>query len=558
MVKKESLGKIIETDVLVLGGGVTGLWAANRAREFVERVTIVDNGPQGGAGQLSRAGGDFQAVLPGDNLEDWVKDLVYYYDGLCEQDLVEEIYKQSFDRFKDYQRFGCEFLAGPDGKLKGIPQRALDHVKLYPHKLKGTGGSDMAAGIVKEANRLGVEWSPRTLVTDLLTREGRVVGAVGFNTRNGEFYIFKARAVVLALGNQSNRAIHMALRAGAEIRNCEFIFSRNSPRLFAWESQTSLLPLGARWVNKQGEPFMDKYSKLGSNTDFHYNVVSMAIQIREGKGPIYIDLSKMKASDIEMMRPQTGWQRLNYEKLLTLGIDFFKEKTEWIPETRLGTYAGVIADIRGRTLVPGLFAAGRVRSIDPGVYMGGFALCTTSVTGYIAGESAAEYVKSHEPLQINDDEAESFKRALYAPLGKAGVSPKDVLDEVRKAIVPHDVSILKNEASLKRALDMIENIERGLLPRMGARDPHELMKLAEVQCTPSMMKLFLRTSLMRTESRAGHYREDYPERDDKNWLKWIVVRQKDSKLNVRTEPVPFERYKYKPARYYIDNFKFPR
>lgn len=339
---------------------------------------------------------------------------------------MEEIFKQSWDRLKDYQRLGCEFLTGPDGKLKGIPQRSLDHVKLYPAKLKGTGGADMVRGLIKEANRLGVERLGRTLVTDLLKRDGRVVGAVGFHTINGEFYIFKTCAVVLATGSGGWKSsygqntatcegIYMAFRAGAEVRNCEFVRVWNVPKLFSWESQTTLLPLGARFVNAKGEPFMDKYSpKFGANTDPHYNVRGMAIEAREGRGPIYFDISKIKPEDIELVKPQTGWQRLNYEKLVKLGIDFFKEKTEWMPQLN-ASVAGIVADIKGRTMVPGLFTTGRARSLDPGVYIGGFALCTTAVTGRIAGESVAEYVNSHEPFQIGEDDVKALKKTLYAP-----------------------------------------------------------------------------------------------------------------------------------------------
>ena len=95
---------------------------------------------------------------------------------------------------------GCRFLTEPDGKLRGIPQRGLDHVKLYPAKFKGTGGEDMTMGLVKKAEKLGVKRLGRTQVTDLLKKGDRVVGAIGFNTLTGEFYIFKAKTVLLATG----------------------------------------------------------------------------------------------------------------------------------------------------------------------------------------------------------------------------------------------------------------------------------------------------------------------------------------------------------------------
>lgn len=567
--KLESLGKVIATDILIIGGGSSGLWAGNRASELGSSVLIVDKGPIDWGGLASMAGGDFDAVLPGENVEDFVEDIVYYYDGLCEQDLVEELLRQSFDRLTDYQRLGCQFLTGPDGKLKGIPQRGLDHVKLYPARLKGRGGADMVRGLIQVANRLGVKRLGRTLVTDLLKRDGEVVGAVGFNTINGDFCIFKAGAVIMATGESGWKASYMsntstaegvqaAFMAGAELRNFEFARVWNVPRQFAWESQTTLLPLGARFVNARGETFMEKYSpKLGANTDPHYNVIGMAIEAREGRGPIYFDVSPIKPEDRELVKPQTGWQLLNYQKLRKVGIDFFGGRTEWMPQL-MSTFGGLTADLEGRTIVPGLFAASRARSVDPGVYIGGFALCTTATMGYITGRVAAEYARSREPFQIEEDEVKKLKSRLYAPMGKAGITPKKVLREIQEIVFPYDVCILKNEKSLNNALGKIERLNNEVLPQMTAGDAHYLTKLIEVQSIAFLTELYLRASLMRRESRAGHYREDYPDHDDKNWLKWIVISQKDSKINLRTEPVPFDRYKFKPTRYYMDNFQFPR
>jgi succinate dehydrogenase/fumarate reductase flavoprotein subunit len=568
MADLNSLGKVYETDVLIIGGGPSGLWAANRAAELGRDVLLVDKGPQDWGGLVGLSGGDYDAVLPEENVDDFVQDLVYYYDGLCEQDLMEMVYKHSYERLKDYERFGCEFRRDTEGKLWGIPQRGLPHAKLYPAKVKGKGGEDMAHGLIKEASRLGVKRLSRTLVTDLLKHDGRVIGAVGFDTRSGEFSIFKASAVVLATGEggwkasyQGNTACgegtFMAFQAGVELKNCEFIRVWNWPVQFAWESQTTLLPLGARFVNAKGESFMDKYCpSIGSKVDQHYNVIGMAIEAREGRGPIYFDVSQLKLDDPRVLKPQSGWQGLNYRKLLKLGIDFFKDKTEWMPGP-YQTCGGLVADIEGRTKIPGLFLTGCARGIEPGLCIGGLHLCITAVTGHIAGEIAAEYAREHRPAQIKENEVHELKNNLFVPLGKTGINFKQALREIQETIFPQDVCIIKNEPSLRNALKRIEHIKSEILPQVGAKDAHYLMKLIEVRGIAFMTEMYLRASLMRKETRAGHYREDYPQRDDKNWLKWIVISHTDNKLNLCAEPVPFDKYKFKPTRYYMDNFKFP-
>lgn len=122
----------------------------------------------------------------------------------------------------------------------------------------------------------------------------------------------------------------------------------------------------------------------------------MAFEVRAGRGPIYFDTSTMSPEGIEIMTPTGGWMKLNDTKLKELGIDFFKSKTEWMPQV-LTSFGGTVADKDGWSGIPGLFVAGRARSVTPGVYMGGWDTCKTTTTGYIAGNSAGQYVSGSLP-----------------------------------------------------------------------------------------------------------------------------------------------------------------
>ena len=143
MASLHSLGKVIETDVLVVGGGPTGFWAANRAKEFVERVTVIDKGPKDWGGLASMSAGGIIALLPGEDVDECIKELVYYYDGLCQQDVLEEILRRSSDIIQSYVRLGYELIRDPNGDLKGIPQRGLEHIKCYVGMPFGKGGKNM-------------------------------------------------------------------------------------------------------------------------------------------------------------------------------------------------------------------------------------------------------------------------------------------------------------------------------------------------------------------------------------------------------------------------------
>lgn len=565
-----ALGRVVETDILVIGGGVAGLWSAIKARQNVKRVTIVDKGPKDWGGQASRSGGAMVVAVPSDTPEDFIKDLVYYYDGLCDQELWKEIFKGSHERLKDYERLGYEFITDAGGRLKGIPQRGLDHVKCYLGKPFGMGGKNMVAVLVKEAERLNVERLGRIVVTDILKRDDVVAGATGFDAITGEFYIFKARAVILAVGNGgwkvsyhhntcAGDTAYLGLNAGAEATNCEFARVWNVPKLFGWEGQTYLLPLGAKFVNARGEKFMDRYSPLlGANTDPHYITRAMALEAQEGRGPFYLDCTGMSPENRELVTPKGhGWMELNYLRLRDMGMSFFEDKLEWIAQMRLSVM-GIAADLSGRTKVPGLFVTGRARATDPTVYIGGLSLCLCAVTGYITGEAAGPYAASQKKQAPYQGEIAEKKKELFAQMGGKGISPKEVLREIQATVFPHDVSILKHADSLKRAAQKLGALETETVPRMAAADAHYLMKLMEVRSILLMSQLYVRASLVRTESRAGHYRADYPERDDRKWLGHILASRCGDSFSMRTEPLPMERYSIKPTRYYSDNFTFPK
>lgn len=561
----------ITTDLLIVGGGSAGLWAAHRFSELEPNrsVCIVDKGPRDWGGLMTMAGGDFDAVLPGEDVDAWVNDFIYYFDGLCDQPLMKTILSRSADRMADYQRFGCEFLRKPDGNYKSVPQRGLDNVKLYPAQLKGRGGELMVKNLVACLKDRKVQRLGRIFLTDYLTRDGRVCGAVGFDTISGDFYIFEAQVVIAATGmggwktsygknTPTGEGMAMAYAVGAHLKDFEFARVWNMPRYFGWEGQTTLMPLGGRFVNGKGEPFMERYSPvLGANTDPHYTTIAMAMEVRAGRGPIIFDLSRINPDNLVLLKPQNGWQKLNYDKLGTLGMDLFKDPTEWVPQITVA-YGGIKANADGLTNVEGLLAAGTARSTEPGVYAGGFALMTTSVTGHLAGETASTLVRNLPEAKADTSEAalKPYRDNIYAPLMRKGVMYKEVLTKIQQTIFPYDVSILKTETALARALEQLVRIREEDMPRMAASDPHYLLKTRETEAVGFISELYVRASLERRETRAGHFREDYPRRDD-SALAWLCLHKgKDGLLKFFTERVPVESYPFPITRYYQDNFRF--
>jgi succinate dehydrogenase/fumarate reductase flavoprotein subunit len=559
----------IKTDVLVIGGGFSGLWSANRARDFVENVLIVDKGPyMGYAGEGYFSGGNLQALPPGENVDEYVKDIVSLGDGLYEQDFIENILRQSWDRVQDFRRMGVEFEE-ENNKLKYVSQRGLKHNACYIGKPSGRGGQNMMSGLSREAKRLGVKYLERTYITELIKQDDKVTGAVGFNIRSGKYYVFEAKAVILAAGGCSFRGgyedthmsygegIELAFGAGAELKNLEFVTMWIIPTKFRWEGVTFLLPLGAVFVNQSGEKFMDKYSQtLKSNCDYNFIARAMAFEAREGKQPFYLDCSSMRPEDKDLMTPAEGWTKLQYEQLLAAGIRPFEERQEWTATP--WTNNCVHSDYEMRTIVPGLFVAGILRNVDPGIYFGGWSICKAAAFGRWAGESAGKYARENiKTVRLNRAKIKELKQVTFTSLEKKqGFNPEEVLIELQNTIFP--VFILKNEANLRHALQKVEAIQQEKVPCMATPDLHSMAKAKGVQSMVLVAELVLKASLLRTESRASHYREDYPERDNNKWLGWLIFNKQGENVIHRFEPVPLERYKHQTWQYYSDYFTFPR
>ena len=127
-----------------------------------------------------------------------------------------------------------------------------------------------------------------------------------------------------------------------------------------------------------------------------------------------------------------------------------------------------------------------------------------------------------------------------------GYEPYEAISRIQQTLIPINVYFFREGGRLREALNKIEEVKRDILPAVKAADPHELVKYHEADSMVFCTEMQLRPALLRTESRGIHMREDYPEKDDKNWLKWTVVKKDGERMALSTEPVPIETYKFKP------------
>lgn len=404
----------------------------------------------------------------------------------------------------------------------------------------------------KQAAKVGVKIMDRIMITDLLKQDGKVVGAIGFPVDSYDPYIFKAKATILCGGNNYFRppGFHtscvtgdvdgMAYRAGAEISGKEFPDMHfNIARHPAWKGNGELYPAFFYFTDSEGKHIPP--TQMG---------LSQALAIDAGRGPVLWDFDAAGPDDIEAMRAYVR-KRANPIEIERIGLDpAGGGKWPIIGGSAAGGSENQLSGVwpvntKCASSVPGLYAAGDCcctwcwGSIVTGAPWG---LMPAAVTGKRAGAGAAELaMQTKKPVKVDQEEVARLKNIMYAPTErKGGFSPRWVTQLLQNTMMPYYVLHIKHGERLQAALTMVEFLRDRLVPKLIAKDPHELRLAHETKNMVLNAEMILRASLFRTESRGHHYREDYPRRDDPKWLAWTKIKEEKGKMKLFKEPVPKE------------------
>jgi succinate dehydrogenase/fumarate reductase flavoprotein subunit len=560
MPRKESW-EILESDVLVIGGGFGGLWAAIRAAECGASVTLVDKSFAGKSGHSYFAGGAMMVLLPDDHLDDYVHDIVMGNDWLVDQEMVKEVFDGSYSRLRDLESFGIRFRRS-GGAYLWTKARGTRGVKnLWPENATA---ADEVTLLRKVALSRNVEIINHVYVYDLVKdTDGTIAGAVGVGVKNPRDYLFKAKSVVLATNTGSYRGHHlacelqgsgpfMAYEAGAKIKNPEFHYINIRPVRHEIEGSGIMPAIGAKWINAKGFHFMESYDPvLKDRAPVFKIVVSAAKEAMKGNAPISINVEGMTEEEREkfrLLQVSHGWMPILFEKCeREEGYNPLRDNIEWQPAYEANKL-GIRSDIHCGTSLKGLFAAGMARTLGINSFTG-WSIASCSWSGYTAGESASRYAAGSNSRRIDLDAVREKHAAFIMPSDKkSGHAPDDLVREIQKILFPVDVLIIMKEAKLRNALEQILKLREEKLPNMVARDTRTLIKARETETMVLSAEMTLRASLMRQETRENiFYREDYPNADNENWLKWIMVEKgQDGDMKFSTEDMPFETYKFRP------------
>jgi succinate dehydrogenase/fumarate reductase flavoprotein subunit len=553
--------EVIKTDVLVIGGGFGGLWSAIRGAECDCTVTLVDKSFAGKSGHSFFASGAMMVMLPGDDLQEYVVDVVSGNEWLVDQEMVRAVFEGSYDRLKDLESFGINFRKNK-GEYVWTKARGTRNIKnLWPEN--GSAAEEVTM-LRKIAIHKGVRFLDHVYVYDLLKdRAGRVAGAVGIGVRDSRDYLFQAKSTIVATNSGGYRGHHlasdlqgtgpfMAYDAGARIKDPEFHYINIRPSKHEIEGSGIFPAMGARWINAKNELYMDKYDPVLKDRAPVYKIVlAAAREAMKGNAPVSIDVRNMEEGEREKFRllmVSHGWQPLLFEKCLKEeGYDILKDNIDWQPAYE-SNKLGIDTNLSGESSLKGLFAAGmaRVLGINP---FTGWSIASCTWSGYVAGESAARYSKRiEEKTPELSDLLEKKRRFLEPEQRLSGVDPDRLIRELQEILFPAGTLIIMNESRLTNALNRVMKLKDEKVPCLKASDVRTLIKSKEAQTMVLSAEMTLRGSLMREETRESiFYREDYPTPDNKNWLKWIVVKKgRAGEMEFSTEAIPFERYLHKP------------
>ncbi len=551
--------EILESDVLVVGGGLAGTLAAIAAKERLGsegKVVVADKGKVGRSGQSAFAAGIFTAFDPEqDKMDVWMDEIVNWGEFLNDQAWCKLMFENGLRVLKGIDRWGAEkgltvFERDSDGRL--LRRRSRGHLNTMHYVVNSLPMMDTLTRKMRERQVITLN---RLMVTDLVTVEGKITGAVGFDYTTNRTYYLRAKTVILCASGCGFRSVFMGHRnltgdllaaaydAGVTFRNMEQYASNTTAKNYDIHGLNLYVGVGGRFLNAKGEEFMWQYHPvLGNRARLQDLVLSFCREIKEGRGPIYLDMSAASLADRALCRkilPESFrlWDRA--------GIDPFQQPVEWIPAFygTITSGGGIHINTRCETNIPHLYAAGDITPEPPhGTYsFGGINLGFTAVSGWEAGSNAGSEAQSIQASTIDKQErarARDILRNRMQNLMRAdGISGDDLTKAIQQAIIPVDSGYFKTEARLAESWQALEEITEKLTS-LRAGSAHELVRVTELESMTKVARLMVAAARARTESRGYHFREDYPFTDNENWLRWVTITNVDNELKIDTQQVP--------------------
>ncbi len=515
--------KKVTTDVLVVGGGMAGVFAAVKAHDNGAKVLLVDKGAVGRSGQTPFARGIFRFDEA---------------DGIAKADYLKQT------------AVAAEYMNNPVYTELLLDQSAavVDELESWGFFKEATYAKAMNYPL-KERDIPVIE---RVMLTHLLEDGGKVVGAMGMLLDNNESLVIHAKSVILCtgasgfkptgwqIGSLTSDGDAMAYRIGAEISGKEWVDGHGGtnfglegrPRTTSATTQEIRGMLGVEQnveVEKSGPSAGGMMGPPGGGggpggqggSDRRGpppGGSSGAAGDHRGPPPSGAKMAGGKGGP-PGGGPPGGGSGKGPVMIGGVSAGMSQHKAEGLfPQ-----------DDKCSTNIPGLYAAGDSLSSmqNGGIYTQvGSSLAGSGAQGALAGKTAAEYARGCSLVKVSDADLKRINSDIYAPyLRDSGFSPQWVTQTLQSIMIPNFILYVKSEDRMLAALTYVEYLRDHQVPLLMASDLHELRQCHETANMVLNAEMKLRASLMRKESRGSHYREDYPKANDNDWLCWIKIRQ---------------------------------
>ncbi len=531
--------EFLACDVLVVGSGGAGLSAAIEAKLAGANVFLASKSPVGLGNNTAISKASIPAAGVGDKRdspEAHLKDTLTSGRFINDQALVERICREAVNAVPSLEKYGVRFQKnGNEFTIRKVPGHSYARHLSAGNRSRGT---DLTLPLKAYAANIGVHFMERCFISRVLINENGMLAA-GI-CREGKFWAIHSGAVVLATGGYGQMYLHcdnaagstgdgiaLAFNLGVPLRDMEFVqyyptAINGGAYMIAYE--TFVANYGAPIKNKLGENIIKKYG-LGDPLVMTRDKLSQAImkEIMEGRdidGGVLMDISAIRDEDLGKRR--------------TVLPESVKDKKEFIvTPTSHFSMGGIAIDAECRTSIPGLFACGEVTGGAHGANrLAGNALAEIIVMGRTAGRNAAQMVLSSTQGKQDTSPAFVEKDRLESLIGGQDNSHLKELIKVFKETMWYNVGIIRNQAGLENALKKIDQIksETAWVRVSGVEN---LISLLEFENMLLLANAVAEASLLRTETRGAHYREDYP-REDLGLGKSLFVRNEHGRITIST------------------------
>ena len=558
----------IKTDILVLGSGGAGLFAALHAHQANPNlhITIAVKGLLGKCGCTRMVQGGYNVALAeGDSVERHFMDTIEGGKWLSDQELAWTLVTKSVERIHELENeLGCFFDRNPDGTIhqKAFAGQTFDRTV---HKGDLTG--------IEIINRLAEQvWARRIhrleehrAIELIKSADGKAIaGVLMLNMRTGQFVMVRAKAVLLGTGggptmykyhtpsgDKSCDGLAMALRAGLVLRDMEMVqfhptgmLAGPDTRMTGTVLEEGLRGAGGYLLNGNQERFMGNYDPRNERAT--RDIVSRSIysEMRAGRvspnGGVYIQMHHLGPENVRKLFKGM------VERCADSGFDLAGGLVEVVPTAHY-MMGGVVFHADTSTDLPGLFAAGEdTGGVHGANRLGGNGVANSTVFGGIAGDTMAHYVSNREFLEPNQESIEQSIAMHRKPLTQAQGDIEFIRDELADCMWDQ-VGILRNQNDLVAARERLDRLD-AMLQTMGVGDTNPAFNLTwqdwmNLRNLLLVSKTVVEAALVRENSRGAHYREDYPEEGDLETSYYTAVQMDGDQLRIDKKPVIFSMVK---------------